>query len=193
MKVKLIKSSPIDTSDIETYKLKTSKLKGVVFNSNDVDMDKRIISVRLVDDNDLVLVNPIVLKQSDTPIVYYERDTYKPTKVRKTIRHSYLLIDTDNLGKVEFKPTTEGGKWKTGNEFMEDAGLLECVLVQRAIDAINGIDITHPAVVYKEQRSITKSPGRNERVMLQSPSDETIFIKYKKADEYLSKGYRILQ
>ena len=29
-----------------------------------------------------------------------ENDTYKQNKVRKTIRSTYLLIDTDNLGQV---------------------------------------------------------------------------------------------
>jgi hypothetical protein len=191
MKVKLIENSTIELSDIELYKQKTSQLKGVVFNANDVGIDKRIISVRVISESDLILVNPTILK-SDNVVVYYERDTYKPTKVRKTVRYSYLLVDTDNLGQIEFKPSIEGNKWESGNEFMQDAGLLECVLVQRALDAINGIDITHPTIAYKEQRRVDKTPARNERVMLQSPSGETIFIKYKKADEFIRKGYSIV-
>lgn len=192
MKVKLIENSNIDLNDIEFYKNAVSKLKGVVFNANDVGMDKRIVSVRVMTDDDLILVNPKIVKVSETPVVYYERDTYKPTKVRKTVRHSYMIVETDNLGNVEFKSTFEVGKWKSANEFMGDPGLLECILVQRAIDSINGIDITHPSIAYKEQRTNDKM-GRNERVMLQSPSGETLFIKYKKADEYISKGYKVLQ
>lgn len=192
MRVKFIEHSSIDSSDIELYKEKTSKLKGIVFTANDVGINKRIVSVRVIGDSDLVLVNPIITK-SDNSVVYYERDTNKQNKVRKTIRYAYLLVNTDNLGQVEFKSNIEAGKWQNGTEFMEDAGLLESVLVQRAIDAINGIDITHPSVAYKEEIKVVKNPGRNERVMLQSPSGETIFIKYKKADGYISKGYKVLQ
>jgi hypothetical protein len=75
---------------------------------------------------------------------------------------------------------------------MEDAGLLEAVLVQRAIDAIDGIDITDKSRAYTETVQSKKEPSRNERVMLQSSAGETVFIKYKKAEEYIKMGYRLL-
>lgn len=192
MKVKLINPSPITSDDIELYKEKTSKLKGVVFTSNDVGMDKRIVSVRLIGDDDLILVNPKIVNTSDNLVVYFERDTHKPTKVRKTVRNTYLIVDTDNLGQVEFRPSAENNKWETGDDFMQDAGLLECVLVQRAIDAIDGIDITHKSRAYTQTVQSNKQPGRNERVMIQSPQGETLFVKYKKAEEYIRLGYTIL-
>jgi hypothetical protein len=34
--------------------------------------------------------------------------------------------------------------------------------------------------------------GRNERVMIQSPEGESMFIKYKNARPYLDKGYIML-
>jgi hypothetical protein len=49
--------------------------------------------------------------------VYFEKDTYKQTKIRKTIRSTYLLIDTDNLGQVEFKATNDKMDWKNADEF----------------------------------------------------------------------------
>ena len=113
MKVKLINPSPITSDDIELYKEKTSKLRGVVFTSNDIGLDKRIVSVRLIGDSDLILVNPKIVKTSDNLVVYFERDSLKPTKVRKTIRNTYVVIDTDNLGQVEFKPSAENNKWET--------------------------------------------------------------------------------
>ena len=192
MKVKLINPSPITSDDIELYKEKTSKLRGVVFTSNDIGLDKRIVSVRLIGDSDLILVNPKIVKTSDNLVVYFERDSLKPTKVRKTIRNTYVVIDTDNLGQVEFKPSAENNKWETQNQFMEDAGLLECILVQRAIDAIDGIDITDKSRAYTQTVQSNKQPGRNERVMIQSPMGETLFVKYKKAEEYLKVGYTIL-
>jgi peptide deformylase len=192
MKVKLINPSPITNDDIELYKEKTSKLRGVVFTSNDIGLDKRIVSLRLIGDTDLILVNPKIVKTSDNLVVYFERDSLKPTKVRKTIRNTYVVVDTDNLGQVEFKPSSENNKWETQNQFMEDAGLLESVLVQRAIDAIDGIDITDKSRAYTQTVQSNKQPGRNQRVMIQSPQGETLFVKYKKAEEYIKVGYTIL-
>jgi peptide deformylase len=192
MKVKLINPSPILNDDIELYKDRTSKLKGVVFTSNDIGLDKRIVSVRLIGEDDLVLVNPVIVEKSDNLLVYFEKDSNKANKVRKTIRYPYLIVDTDNLGRVEFKATNETNKWESLNHLMEDAGLLEAVLVQRAIDAIDGIDITDKSRAYTETVQSKKEPSRNERVMLQSSTGETVFVKYKKAEEYIKMGYRLL-
>jgi peptide deformylase len=192
MKIGIIKESVIQTEDIELYKERVSKLKGVIFNGNDVDIDKRIVSVRLLGEDDLILVNPRIVNQSATSTVYYEKDTYKPNKIRKTVRFRSIIVETDNLGMVEFKPTNEKEKWDTANDFFEDGGLLECVLVQRAIDAINGIDITDKSRAYTETIISKHKPKRNERVMLASPEGETVFIKYKNADEYIQKGYQLI-
>jgi archaellin len=191
MKVQKINQSTITQDDITEYKNRVNKLEGVVFNASDVDMDKRIISIRLGNKEDeLTLVNPKLLKHSDEPVVYFEKDTLKNNKVRKTIRSTYLLIDTDNLGKVEFK--AKKSDWKDADEFFGDEGLLECVLVQRAMDAIEGIDITHPSRVYSQTIRKDKEPGRNERVMLQGPAGEMEFVKNKKVDSYLQKGWSII-
>ena len=192
MKVKLINPSPILNDDIELYKDRTSKLKGVVFTSNDIGLEKRIVSVRLIGEDDLVLVNPVIVEKPDNLLVYFEKDSNKANKVRKTIRYPYLIVDTDNLGRVEFKATNENNKWENINHLMEDAGLLEAVLVQRAIDAIDGIDITDKSRAYTETVQSKKEPSRNERVMLQSSTGETVFVKYKKAEEYIKMGYRLL-
>jgi hypothetical protein len=192
MKVKLINPSPILNDDIELYKDRTSKLKGVVFTSNDIGLEKRIVSVRLIGEDDLVLVNPVIVEKPDNLLVYFEKDSNKANKVRKTIRYPYLIVDTDNLGRVEFKATNENNKWESLNHLMEDAGLLEAVLVQRAIDAIDGIDITHKSRAYTETVQSKKEPSRNERVMLQSSVGETVFVKYKKAEEYIKMGYQLL-
>jgi len=191
MKVQKINESPITQEDINLYKNAISKLEGIVFNASDVNIDKRIITIRLGNiEDELTLVNPKVTKYSETPLVYFEKDTNKSNKVRKTIRAPYLLIDTDNLGKVEFK--AEKNDWKNSDEFFGDVGLLECVLVQRAIDAINDIDITHPSRQYSETITKDKEPGRNERVMLQGPKGEMEFVKNKKIDSYLQNGWNLI-
>lgn len=191
MKVKKISFGQITDEDIKLYKQKVSELDGIIFNAADVDIDKRIISVRLGEkENELTLVNPKVLQFSDKPLVYFEKDTYKPNKIRKTVRFPWIILDTDNLGKVEFK--SEKTEWKDADEFFGDAGLLEAVLIQRAIDAIDGIDITHPQRAYSETIKKDKEPGRNERVMLQGPKGEMEFVKSKKVDSYLQKGWNLI-
>ena len=193
MKVQKINESPITQADVNLYKNAISKLEGVVFNASDVNIDKRIITIRLGNvEDELTLVNPKVIKNSDSPVVYFEKDTYKQTKIRKTIRSTYLLIDTDNLGKVEFKVTNDKMDWKNADDFFGDVGLLECVLVQRMIDAIEGIDITHPNRQYSETITKDKKPGRNERVMLQGPKGEMEFVKNKKIDSYLQNGWNLI-
>jgi peptide deformylase len=191
MKVQKINQSPITSDDVVQYKEAIELLEGVIFTANDVNIDKRIITIRIGNKEDqLTLVNPTILKASDTPLVYFEKDSNKQTKVRKTIRHPYLLVNTDNLGKVEFKATQSD--WKDADEFFGDAGLLECVLVQRAIDSIDGIDITSPLRQYSETIRKDKEPGRNERVMLQGPAGEMEFVKSKKVDSYLQKGWNLI-
>jgi hypothetical protein len=191
MKVQKINESSITQDDVTLYKAEISKLDGFVFNASDVNMDKRIITIRLGNvEDELTLVNPKVTKYSETPLVYYEKDTYKANKVRKTIRVPYLIIETDNLGTVEFK--AEKNDWKNSDEFFGDIGLVECVLVQRAIDAINGIDITHPTRQYSETIIKDRESGRNERVMLQGPNGEMEFIKSKKVESYLQKGWNLI-
>ena len=190
MKVQKINESPITSEDISSYKEAISKLEGFMFTAADVNIDKRIITIRLGNvEDELTLVNPKVIKYSDTPLVYFEKDTNKE-KIRKTIRSPYVLIDTDNLGQVEFK--AEKNDWKNSDEFFGDVGLVECVLVQRLIDAIEGIDITHTNRQYSETVVKDKEPGRNERVMLQGPAGEMEFIKSKKVDSYLEKGWNLI-
>ena len=192
MKIKKINHGPVSAEDVSNYKQLVSNLEGVVFSAADVSLDTRIITIRLGNKEDeLTLVNPKVTSISDKPLVYFEKDANK-NKVRKTIRYPWLVVDTDNLGKVEFKATSETFDWKTADEFFSDAGLLEAVLVQRGLDAIDGIDITHPARQYSETITKDKQPGRNERVMLQGPNGEMEFVKNKKVDSYLQKGWNLI-
>jgi hypothetical protein len=74
---------------------------------------------------------------------------------------------------------------------MDDNGLAEAVLVQRLLDAIDGIDVTNPIRRY-ENRLQSERVGRNSRVMVQSPKGETLFMKYKKAIPLFKIGYRLM-
>lgn len=191
MKVKKIEKSVITNDDISNYKKAISTLSGFMFSALDVNIDKRIITIRLGNvEDELTLVNPIIEKTADSSIVYFEKDSNKETKLRKTIRYPYIVVNTDNLGQVEFK--AEKSEWKNADEFFGDVGLVECVIAQRLIDSINGIDVTHPTRQYSETITKDKEPGRNERVMLQGPAGEMEFVKSKKVDSYLQKGWNLI-
>ena len=123
-------------------------------------------------------------------VQYFEKDSFKKNKIRKTVRHKSFKVDTDNLGLVEFSSDKE--TWKNQDEFMNDLGLFECITAQRLIDSIDGIDINSPIRRYSQERKVEKKPGRNERVMLQSPEGEMEFVKYKKAQPLLDKGYKLV-
>jgi hypothetical protein len=175
--VKYVEPSEITQLDIDGFKSNTSESIPFMIHPT-----KRMIYVA-----GLVFVNPTI-KDVRNQIVYWELDSNKP-KYRKTVRYSYILVQTDNLGDVEFKSDIEG--WKDVNQLMEDTGLAETVLVQRLIDAIDGIDITNPIRRY-ENRLYSEKVDRNKRVMVQSPKGETLFMKYKKAIPLINQGYKLI-
>jgi hypothetical protein len=191
MKVKKINQSSVTKEDIDNYKKAISSLDGFMFTALDVNMDKRIVTIRLGNvEDELTLVNPVIEKTLENPVVYFEKDSNKETKLRKTVRHRHIIVNTDNLGQVEFK--AEKNEWNNADEFFGDVGLVECVIAQRLIDAIDGIDVTHPTRQYSETVTKDKEPGRNERVMLQGPNGEMEFVKNKKVGSYLQKGWNLI-
>lgn len=190
MIVRAINKTEVTNEDLTQYKNAISNLDGITFSGNDVGIDKRIITLRFGGEYDeLTLVNPTIIERSDNMVVYYEKDSLK-NKTRKTVRHSSFSVETDNLGVVEFK--ADKSSWKDEKEYMEDIGLFECVIAQRLIDSIDGIDVNDTIRRYNPQITADKKPGRNERVMLQSPDGAMEFVKYKKAEPLLNKGYQLV-
>lgn len=191
MKIKRVEKTPVTNEELNLYKERISKLdKEFAVNALDVGMDKRIVTIKFGGDyEDLTLVNPTVTETSEELVVYFEKDSIK-NKTRKTTRHKSFKVDTDNLGLVEF--SSDKDTWKNQDEFMNDLGLFECITAQRLIDSIDGIDVNSPLRRYNQERKVEKKPGRNERVMLQSPEGEMEFVKYKKAQPLLDKGYKLV-
>src|SRR5210317_10052 len=191
MIVKRVEKTPVTNDELKLYKERISKLdKEFAVNALDVGMDKRIVTIKFGGEyDDLTLVNPTVIETSKELVVYFEKDSYK-NKTRKTTRHKSFKVDTDNLGVVEF--SSDKDTWQNENEFMNDLGLFECITAQRLIDSIDGIDVNSPLRRYTQERKVEKKPGRNERVMLQSPEGEMEFVKYKKAQPLLDKGYKLV-
>ena len=192
MIVKRIEKTPVTNEELNEYKEKISKLENeYAVNASDVGMDKRIVTIKFGGEyDDLTLVNPKVTETSKEMVVYFEKELDKKQKVRKTARHQWFKIDTDNLGIVEF--SSDKKEWKDQEEYMNDLGLFECITAQRLIDSIDGVSINSPIRRYSGQIKAEKKPGRNERVMLQSPEGEMEFVKYKKAQPLLDKGYQLV-
>jgi len=191
MIVKRVERTPVTNEELNEYKERISKLdKEYAVNALDVGMDKRIVTIKFGGEyDDLTLVNPIVTETSEAMVVYFERDSVKQ-KTRKTARHKSFKVDTDNLGIVEF--SSDKDTWENQDEYMNDLGLFECITAQRLIDSIDGIDVTSPNRRYSAEIKKEKKPGRNERVMLQSPEGDMEFVKYKKAQPLLDKGYKLV-
>ena len=192
MIVKRIERTPVTNEELNEYKEKISKLENeYAVNASDVGMDKRIVTIKFGGEYDeLTLVNPKVTETSKEMVVYFEKELDKKKKVRKVARHQWFKIDTDNLGVVEF--SSDKKEWKDQEEYMNDLGLFECITAQRLIDSIDGISINSSIRRYSGQIKAEKKPGRNERVMLQSPEGEMEFVKYKKAQPLLDKGYQLV-
>jgi peptide deformylase len=192
MIVKRIERTPVTNEELNEYKEKISKLENeYAVNASDVGMDKRIVTIKFGGEYDeLTLVNPKVTETSKEMVVYFEKELDKKKKVRKVARHQWFKIDTDNLGIVEF--SSDKKQWKDQEEYMNDLGLFECITAQRLIDSIDGISINSSIRRYSGQIKAEKTPGRNERVMLQSPEGEMEFVKYKKAQPLLDKGYQLV-
>jgi peptide deformylase len=192
MIVKRIERTPVTNEELNEYKEKISKLENeYAVNASDVGMDKRIVTIKFGGEyDDLTLVNPKVTETSKEMVVYFEKELDKKQKVRKTARHQWFKIDTDNLGIVEF--SSDKKEWEDQEEYMNDLGLFECITAQRLIDSIDGVSINSPIRRYSGQIKAEKKPGRNERVMLQSPEGEMEFVKYKKAQPLLDKGYQLV-
>lgn len=192
MIVKRVEKTPVTNEELNEYKKQISKLdKEYAVNALDVGMDKRIVTIKFGGDYDeLTLVNPTVTETSKEMVVYFEKELEGKQKVRKTARHQWFKIDTDNLGIVEF--SSDKKEWKDQDEYMNDLGLFECITAQRLIDSIDGISINSSIRRYSGQIKAEKKPGRNERVMLQSPEGEMEFVKYKKAQPLLDKGYQLV-
>ena len=191
MIVKRVEKTPVTNEELNLYKERISKLdKEYAVNALDVGMDRRIITIKFGGEyDDLTLVNPTVTETSKELVVYFEKDSSKQ-KTRRTKRHKSFKVDTDNLGIVEF--SSDKDNWETQDEFMNDLGLFECITAQRLIDSIDGIDVNSPLRRYTAEIKKEKKPGRNERVMLQSPEGEMEFVKYKKAQPLLDKGYKLV-
>jgi peptide deformylase len=164
---------------------------GIGLSANQIGLDVRACVINVSEP--LVLINPVVTEVSKDTVAYVEQCLSLDKTMRKpvkTVRHKSFTVECDNLGTVIFSPTKK--EWENSDDFFNDEGLLECVCAQHEIDHLDGILITDSDRRYTTTITRGKKYGRNERVMVKLSDGSTEFMKYKKAERYLSAGGEIL-
>jgi peptide deformylase len=141
-----------------------------------------------VDGSPMFLLNPIITKRDKEGFLFYEGCLSIPKTMEipiRTIRSSKITVQTDNLGELTFEINPSGdGNGKVSTETLTTA------VVQHEIDHLDGITIkerVYSTTVRKETKY-----GRNEFIMMKSPTNEYVEVKYKKANELYLKGYEIV-
>ena len=199
-KIKLskpVQPSKLSANDIQkitdTLTTELAKHGGIGLSANQLGLDVRACIINVKDP--LVLINPTIIERSEDAVAYVEQGLSIDKNMKspvKTVRHKRILVETDNLGIVEFSADNQFSDWKDANEFFEDLGLLECVVAQHEIDHLDGILITDSSRKYTTTYIAPKQYGRNEMVMVKLPDGKTEFIKYKKAQKLLELGAEIV-
>jgi peptide deformylase len=163
-------------------------LGGIGLSANQIGLNKRACVIKF-NDVELFLLNPVITERSNDGFLFYEgclSITSTEKKPIRTIRANYVVVQTDNLGKLRFEINPE--KDREGDRVSDDT--MQTVVVQHEIDHLDGITIkerVYSTTVVKKQ-----DYGRNEKVVMKSPDGELIEVKVKKANNYFLQGYEIV-
>lgn len=164
-------------------------LGGVGLSANQIGVNKRACVIKF-NDVELFLLNPVITERSNEGFIFYEGCLSIPDTIRKpvrTIRSTYVVVQTDNLGELRFEINPEEDR-KLEGQISEDT--MKTVVVQHEIDHLDGITIkdrVYSTTIVKKQ-----SYGRNDKIVMKAPNGELIEVKYKKANDYFLKGYEVV-
>ena len=164
------------------------KHPGLGISATQIGIKKRACLIQLGDE-ELFLVNPIIKEKSKEGFLFFEGCLSIPSTLRspiKTIRASKVVVDTDNLGELTFEINPEGDK---ANEEISKETMMT-VIVQHEIDHLDGITIRDR--VYNTQVVKKTTYGRNDKIVMKSPTGEMEEVKYKHANKYFLQGYEIV-
>jgi peptide deformylase len=159
---------------------------GLGLSANQIGIRKRACLIN-VGDKPLFLINPIITDMDKEAFVFYEGCLSLPKTIEmpvRTIRSIAIKVMTDNLGELEFKINPEGDTDRVSDE------TLTTVVVQHEIDHLDGMTIKDR--VYTTTIRKKESYGRNDKILMKSPDNEFVEVKYKKANDYFLKGYEIV-
>ena len=159
---------------------------GLGLSANQLGIDKRVCLIRVREHN-LFLVNPIITERSQDGFLFFEGCLSIPKTLEiplRTIRSTKVKVQTDNLDELTFEVNPDGDKEQVSDE------TLLTVVVQHEIDHLDGITIRDR--VYSTTVTKKASYGRNDKILMKSPDNEFVEVKYKKANDYFLKGYEIV-
>ena len=169
--------------------------------ANQVGIDASVAVVNVIEP--IIIINPKIIKMWDE-IPYVESCLSFPGNPKTTKRYKYVQY-TDSLieesrgegasvvyGPTRPEETDTKGSWEqdTGKKDMYNRQLLESVCIQHEIDHLYGIRILDREQQLQPVRNERKI-GRNEKITIQKDS-ETKVIKYKKAQPFLSQGWKMV-
>ena len=165
---------------------------GLGISATQLGIKKRACYIKFGDDEngrEMFLLNPVIVERSKEGFLFYEGCLSIPRTVDKplkTIRACKVIVQTDNLGEVVFEINPEGDK---ANEQVSVETMMT-VIVQHEIDHLDGITIKDR--VYSTTRTVNKSYGRNDKIVMKSKDGEMIEVKFKNANKYFLQGYEIV-
>jgi peptide deformylase len=170
----------------ETLEKAMNDYGGLGLSANQLGIRKRACIIN-VGDEPVFLVNPVIVDRDKEGFIFYEGCLSIPKTLEmpvRTIRSVKVKVQTDNLGELIFEINPEGDKEQVSDE------TLRTVVVQHEIDHLDGITIKDR--VYSTTIRKREKYGRNDKILMKSPTNEFVEIKYKKANEYFLKGYEIV-
>ncbi len=163
-------------------------LGGLGLSANQIGVNKRACVINYNDEK-LFLLNPIIKERSNEGFIFYEGCLSMPDTMKKpvrTLRSTYIVIQTDNLGEIRFEINPDEDK--AGEKVSRDT--MMTVIAQHEIDHLDGITIKDR--VYTTTLVKKQSYGRNDKIVMKAPNGELVEVKYKKANDYFLKGYEIV-
>ncbi|CAB4142587.1 Def N-formylmethionyl-tRNA deformylase [uncultured Caudovirales phage] len=170
----------------ETIESAIAEYGGLGLSANQLGIRKRACIIN-VGDEPLFLVNPVIVDRDKEGFLFYEGCLSMPKTMEapiRTIRSIKVTVMTDNLGELVFEINPEGDKEQVSDE------TLRTVVVQHEIDHLDGITIKDR--FYSTTVKKRKDYGRNDKILMKSPDNQFVEVKYKKANEYFVKGYEIV-
>jgi len=181
----------IEASELEeTLKAGLQRYPGLGISATQLGIKKRACYIKFGDEEngrELFLLNPFITSRSKEGFLFYEGCLSIPKTIEKplrTIRASKVVVQTDNLGELVFEINPEDDKGQVSVETMMT------VIVQHEIDHLDGITIKDR--VYNTQVVKKQTYGRNDLIVMKSPSGEMEEIKFKHANKYFLQGYEIV-
>ena len=188
--LKPVTKSEISAKEIDELRTKMEialdSYGGLGLSANQLGINKRVCLIR-VREHDYFLVNPVITEKSQEGFIFFEGCLSIPKTMEiplRTIRSTKIKVQTDNLGELIFEINPEGDKEQVSDE------TLRTVVVQHEIDHLDGITIKDR--VYSTTIRKREKFGRNDKILMKSPDNEFVEVKYKKANDYFLKGYEIV-